>query len=351
MAWGGGGARAGAGVRVLRARHMSRRRLVCALAGLWLLDGILQLQPGMFSTALILRVMQPAVVGNPAWVNAGLQATMHILTRYIVIGNVAVALMQLATGTSLFVWGSRQRWPYWLSLMWAILLWPFGQAYGGVFSTTGSLWTGAPGSAVGYALLTWAAWPSPTRLEDPASDEGRRNAIRLAVGGVWALGAVLQTSVANFTGSGLSGLVTGVVSGQPAWLATLLTAAAHVLANRPVLYNSLAIGVCATCAVSIFTPPLRRFGLGLSVAAAVVAWVFGQGFGMLFTGMATDPNTAPLLVLLAIYGWPGASVAGNKRSLAPPMRGRLRKVGAVYPPSQRLSGTTPLERERGSGTM
>ena len=29
-------------------------------------------------------------------------------------------------------------------------------------------------------------------------------------------------------------------------------------------------------------------------------WVLGQAFGQVFTGMATDPDTGPLLVLLAL---------------------------------------------------
>jgi hypothetical protein len=36
------------------------------------------------------------------------------------------------------------------------------------------------------------------------------------------------------------------------------------------------------------------------VAMAVDFWVLGQAFGQVFTGMATDPDTGPLLVLLAL---------------------------------------------------
>jgi hypothetical protein len=37
---------------------------------------------------------------------------------------------------------------------------------------------------------------------------------------------------------------------------------------------------------------------------AAVLWVFGQAFGEIMTGGATDPNSAPLLALLALAYWP-----------------------------------------------
>jgi hypothetical protein len=37
---------------------------------------------------------------------------------------------------------------------------------------------------------------------------------------------------------------------------------------------------------------------------AVAYGLFGQDFGGLLTGQATDPGTAPLLVLLALALWP-----------------------------------------------
>jgi len=38
------------------------------------------------------------------------------------------------------------------------------------------------------------------------------------------------------------------------------------------------------------------------VAAAI--WVVGQAFGMILAGGATDPNSGPLLALLALAYWP-----------------------------------------------
>ena len=42
---------------------------------------------------------------------------------------------------------------------------------------------------------------------------------------------------------------------------------------------------------------------------AAVFWVFGQAFGEIMTGGATDPNSAPLLALLALAYWPARAAA------------------------------------------
>jgi NADH:ubiquinone oxidoreductase subunit K len=50
--------------------------------------------------------------------------------------------------------------------------------------------------------------------------------------------------------------------------------------------------------------------LMVGVAMALDFWVLGQAFGQVFTGMATDPNTGPLLVLLALAVYRAGVPAG-----------------------------------------
>ena len=40
-------------------------------------------------------------------------------------------------------------------------------------------------------------------------------------------------------------------------------------------------------------------------------WVAGENFGGIFTGQGTDPNTGPMLVMLAIAFWPRRRVGGH----------------------------------------
>src|SRR5262249_47388340 len=55
----------------------------------------------------------------------------------------------------------------------------------------------------------------------------------------------------------------------------------------------------------------------LALVVAALIWVFGQALGEMLTGSATDPNSAPLLALLALAYWPIATAgprAGRPRA-------------------------------------
>ncbi len=56
-------------------------------------------------------------------------------------------------------------------------------------------------------------------------------------------------------------------------------------------------------AAGIFAGPLTRPALILAVLLGLLIWT-AEGFGALTTGRATDPNTGPLLILLAACFWP-----------------------------------------------
>jgi hypothetical protein len=57
-------------------------------------------------------------------------------------------------------------------------------------------------------------------------------------------------------------------------------------------------------AVGVYLPaPAVRAAIVVAVALAVALWL-AQGMGELFTGMATDPASGPLLALLALSFWP-----------------------------------------------
>ena len=63
---------------------------------------------------------------------------------------------------------------------------------------------------------------------------------------------------------------------------------------------------CLAIAAGILCRATTPAALLLSVLVALVIWVFGENFGGLLTGQATDPNTGPLLILLAVAYWPGS---------------------------------------------
>ena len=49
-------------------------------------------------------------------------------------------------------------------------------------------------------------------------------------------------------------------------------------------------------------------------SVAMVIWAVGEAFGMILAGGATDPNTGPLLAILALAYWParGPTTAADR---------------------------------------
>jgi hypothetical protein len=71
----------------------------------------------------------------------------------------------------------------------------------------------------------------------------------------------------------------------------------------------------------------------VTIVLGLVFWVATQGFGLILTGAATDPNSGPLIVLLALACWPPVRARGlaQARTAAP------RASRRVEPGAQRLS--------------
>ena len=58
-------------------------------------------------------------------------------------------------------------------------------------------------------------------------------------------------------------------------------------------------------------PELARISVGAALVIGGVIWVLGENFGGIFTGSGTDPNSGPLLMLIAAAYWPAR--AGSAR--------------------------------------
>jgi hypothetical protein len=128
---------------------------------------------------------------------------------------------------------------------------------------------GAPGAALLYALLAILLWPTE----------------RTAGGFV----------AAQPVGPVVARILWAVLWGGLAFIGPVTPLA---VAGRVVL---------ALVAVAVFLPfPLRRAGVVLALLASAWIWLAGQGFGQVVGGGATDPNSGPLLALLALAYWPAA---------------------------------------------
>lgn len=299
------GAVPGAGQLPGAAVAFSKARAVWwyALGGLWVVDGLLQLQPRMFTSLLAQAILQPAAQGQPAWIALPMSLASQLWTRYPVLCNASVVAVQLSIGGLLLL---HQRHPTWgrvglmLSLLWGLFVWYVGEGLGGLFTGTSSYLTGAPGSALLYVVLAAALLVPESAWSDPRLLRGARR----AVGAVWLLGALLQVAPLYWSPFGLSGALQGIaMMGQPSAVAALDYTLVTGMAHAPGAWNAAySVAMAILGGVIIVWRGGMRFYLIVFLALAAT-WVTFQGSGMLFSGMATDPNTVPLWALLLLPGW------------------------------------------------
>ena len=81
----------------------------------------------------------------------------------------------------------------------------------------------------------------------------------------------------------------------------------------------------ALIAVSVYLPPraagAAKAALLLAIVVAVVIWVAAQALGGILASGATDPNSGPLLVLLALAYWPAKAARQRPAPLSPSSAG------------------------------
>jgi lipopolysaccharide export LptBFGC system permease protein LptF len=99
--------------------------------------------------------------------------------------------------------------------------------------------------------------------------------------------------------------------GEPAWLAWTDAHLATALTRHGLLAAVVLAVVFVVVASGTFLPRrAARAAIVLAVAVAAALWL-AQGLGGILTGSATDPDTGPLLALLALAFWPLASSTGE----------------------------------------
>jgi hypothetical protein len=335
---------AGRSLRVWAAGQASagqRRWLPVALGLVWIADAALQYQPAMFGPAFSSHVLAPAAMGNPPAVAGLMGAVAALVATHPVAFNAGFATIQLLLGLGL-LFRQTTRAALTGTVAWSVAVWWLGEGLGGVLTGTASPLTGAPGAAVLYALLAIIAWPSP---EHDAADRGGRPAgvpaglpaaaasplgrhgSKLPWMILWGSAAYLMLQPASRAPGGISAAVAGQAAGEPGWLAGADRAiAAAASGNGLVIALALAV-LFAVIGCGVAIPALTRPVLVAAMLLAIALWVFAENFGGILTGLGTDPNTGPLLILLALCYWPP--------------RERPARVEPAANPIVRVSGPVP----------
>jgi hypothetical protein len=287
-----------------------------ALGVIWLLDAALQYQPYMFTRAFPTQVIEPAGAGSPGFVAHPVTFAGQLMLHNEVAFNALFAAIQLAIAAGL-LWRPTVRAALTGSIIWGLSIWWLGEGLGGVLTNSASPITGAPGGALLYALIAAAAWPSRRAGNGDSvatsSPLGRPRA-RIAWLALWGSGAYFLLLAANRAPGALRATITGGADGEPGWIGSTEHSAGSLIGTHS---TAVTIGLAvlfAIIALGVFAPATTRPALVLAVIISAAIWVLGQSLGEIATGQATDPNTGPLLILLALAYWPLA----RRRSPASP---------------------------------
>ena len=136
----------------------ARRALQLGLAGVWLLDALLQYQPVMFTRAFG-QMLAETAAGNPGVIARPISWDAALVEHHAVALNAVFATIQLLLGLGIAL-RPLTRFALAASVAWSLAVWWLGEGLGGVLNGTANPVSGAPGAVILYALLAVLLWPA-----------------------------------------------------------------------------------------------------------------------------------------------------------------------------------------------
>jgi hypothetical protein len=271
------------------------RAIQTALGLIWLLDGALQFQSFMYSKGFI-EMLTEMTPGQPGWLASSVEWGAHTAAHNLTVYNTLFALIQVFIGLGL-LWRPTVKGALVVSFAWALIVWWFGEAFGMLFMTMASPLTGAPGAVILYPLIGAIVWPT----ERPGGLLGARGA-RTMWAALWLLMAWLWLEAPSSSANATSGAITEAPSGM-SWLSTVQLWVAEAAQGKGLVIALVLALASAAIGVAVAANWRARQFLAFSIVLSLLYWTLGQGFGGIFEGGATDPNTGIVFVVLALALW------------------------------------------------
>ena len=259
---------------------------------LWLLDGALQLQPFMLRASFARQVLDPGAALLPHFLGRPALWAANVVAAHPAVWDVPFATVQLLIGVGM-LYPRTVRPALAASVAWALGVWFFGEGLSGLTSGNASLLSGAPGAVLLYAVLALAAWPHRGRSDLPPA-----RWLPLAWATLWIGAAILQVLPANARGVDIANAIRA--NGSPGSLAGLEDSLAGWITQHGTLTLIALVAVEILIGLAALERRALPIAIGAGIAFSLLIWMFSQNFGALYTGQATDPNTAPLIALMAI---------------------------------------------------
>ena len=132
--------------------------------------------------------------------------------------------------------------------------------------------------------------------------------VQIGLGGFWLLDGLLQLQPNMFGSDFADRVILPSAQGQPGPVSNAIIHTAHLIAVQPALANAVFASVQMLIGIGLLIRQTVRPALALSFAWALGVWALGEGFGMLFTGMASPLTGAPggalLYAAIGLLVWP-----------------------------------------------
>jgi hypothetical protein len=279
-----------AAVRAYFLSDRTRTAQTC-LGLIWLLDGGLQFQSFMYSKGFpqMLIALTP---GQPTWVSDSVRWGAQTATGNLTLFNSMFAVTQVVIGLGI-LYKPTVRSALALSVVWAFFVWWFGEAFGMMFMTMAQPLTGAPGAVSIYGLIALIIWPS----DRPGGILGARGA-RISWCVLWVLMAYLWLQQPSSGADAITNAINAAPSGM-SWLSTVQNWAANAATGDGLVIGLVMAAMSLAIGIGLAARWRARELLRLAILVSLAFWVLGEGFGGIFQGGATDPNSGLPLVLLA----------------------------------------------------
>jgi len=262
------------------------------------------------------QVIEPTAASSPGWVQHAVNWAGTAWSYHPIQAGAAVVWIQIGIGVWL-VTAARGPWSRLAglaSVAWGLVVWVFGESFGGIFAP-GLTWLfGAPG-----AVAFYCAAGILIALPERSWATARIGRTILAATGAFFIGmAVLQAWPGRGfwpgTQHGQRGTLAGMVHAmastpQPTIVAGWVRGFASFTAANGLAVNLFAVIALAATGAGLVTVAagcgpawLGRVTLIATIALCLADWVLIEDFGF-FGGLGTDPNSMIPIILLAGAGY------------------------------------------------
>jgi len=306
-------------------KWLTKRQLQITLAILWIVDGLFQLQPKMFTRSFVDLAINPSIQSQPVIIANLMHFFGQIFLLNPFIFNLSIFAVQIAIGALILNKKTVKQGLY-LSIVWGLFIWIVGEGLGGIFAGQANLIIGAPGSALLYVILAIAALPRKQTNNNLVDYPAYWLIFVWFL--LWSGFGVLQLILKSDSLNTIRLMILDNAHGAPSYIraidinaSSILTSFIHSKAsissihssmmsmNQPTYANNsngywfivILSLIQVLIAIGVFAKNrLRQVAIYSGIILAFIFWVIGQNFGQYYSGFATDLNTAPLIIILGI---------------------------------------------------